>query len=150
MNHKNKNKFTSMKARRLSDKRYISRQRYSFGGGRGSGVVNRGVLPGINRAQDTTCGHKAEDITPSIAWRRGIERGSARRSSSRTRTRKLYFPRIVVQVHLDLSNNQSLLNYSISETWRNNYMKTKNKNKQQQKTLQTRLIFKHDKQYTNK
>ncbi len=29
-------------------------------------------------------------------------------------------------------------------------MKTKNENKQQQKTLQTRLIFKHDKQYTNK
>ena len=32
-------------------------------------------------AWDTTCGHKTKDITPSIAWRRGLERGSARRSS---------------------------------------------------------------------
>ena len=26
------------------------------------------------RPWDTTCGHKASDVTPSIAWRRGVER----------------------------------------------------------------------------
>ena len=36
-------------------------------------------------AWDTTCGHKAKDITPSIAWRRGVERESARWSSLKGR-----------------------------------------------------------------
>ena len=30
---------------------------------------------------ETTCGHKAKDITTLIAWRRDVERGSARLSS---------------------------------------------------------------------
>ena len=32
-------------------------------------------------AWDTTCGHKAKDITPSTAWRRGTERGNAQQYS---------------------------------------------------------------------
>ena len=35
----------------------------------------------VEELKDITCGHKAEDITPSIAWRRGVGRGSARQSS---------------------------------------------------------------------
>ena len=38
---------------------------------------------------DTTCGHTAKDISPSIAWRRGVERGNARRSSLKGRDRAI-------------------------------------------------------------
>jgi len=39
---------------------------------------------------DTTCGHKAKDITPSIAWRRkSVKRGSARWSSLKGRERAI-------------------------------------------------------------
>ena len=37
------------------------------------------------RAWDAPCGHKAKDITPSTAWRRGVESGSVRRALDRTR-----------------------------------------------------------------
>ena len=41
-------------------------------------------------ASDTTCGHKAKNSIPSVAWReRGVERGSARRSSFKGRERAI-------------------------------------------------------------
>ena len=39
---------------------------------------------------DTICGNKTKDITPSIAWRRGVERGSARWPSLKGRERAIF------------------------------------------------------------
>ena len=40
-------------------------------------------------AWNTTCGHKSKDITPSIAWKTGVERGSAWQSSLKGREKAI-------------------------------------------------------------